>query len=198
MRFSFFLELRPLTFWRELMMSNQNAISLCAATVICCCAAATFVYSQSPVTPPIPGQIQEPLSKGKIALPAPPQPPTQDGYRGVVVTTSKQLDKKLETDIATELMNLQPSVDLVKHFDPLFRNRTIRHAGWAADIESLETDGDTSAVTVRFTPIIEPRNGGSVTAVGSVDEMYELKNGKLTFLKRIAVGNPALGRFIEE
>lgn len=179
-------------------MAHQTAIRSCAAAVICCCAAAAFVYSQSTVASPILGQVQEVFAKGKSELPTPPQSPHQDGYLGVVVTSSKQLDKKLDANVVAELTDKQVSGALLKQFDRVLRNPQFRLAGWSADITNLETDGETSAVTVRYTPIIAPRSGGSVTIVGAVDEVYELKDGKLELLRRIAVGNPSLGRFLQD
>lgn len=179
-------------------MANHNVIRSCTAAVICCCAVAALVYLQSTVASPILGQEQEVLSKGKSELPTPSQSPTQNGYLGIVVTSSKQLDKKLDTTVVAELTNRQDSGVLLEQFDRVLRNPQFRLAGWSADITNLETNGEISAVTVRYTPIMAPRSGGSVTVVGAVDEVYELKSGKLELRKRRAVGNPSLGRFLQD
>jgi hypothetical protein len=115
-----------------------------------------------------------------------------------MVRSSKQLDKKLDAKIVAELTNRQVSGVLLEQFDRVLRNPRLRLAGWSADITHLETTGEIFALTVRYTPIIAPRSGGSVTVVGAVDEVYELKNGKLELLKRFAIGNPTLGRFIQD
>ena len=126
-----------------------------------------------------------PLSKGEKMPAVAELPPI--GHLGNIIRTPGGDDMR-QTAIARALESFAAPATRTKHFQALLNDPGYRFAGWYLEIRDIRQIDGVEVATVRATPMLTSSTGTSATAVGALDETYELNGQTLKLVKSEAAG----------
>jgi hypothetical protein len=102
---------------------------------------------------------------------------------GTIVSVAQGIT--VDNSVVATLRNAQVNQARLDYYADLATHKRIRIVGWDCKITDTVVDGGSTFYTLYVRPLVESKEGGAVFVMDSIDEQYVLKDGTLTFVKKL-------------